>query len=135
MYEADMEMVDIQKYTDWLNNVIISETKIPGNLCFIISTDEKVLQINEEYLGHTDLTDVITFDYTVGNEIHGDIFISLDRVKENAEKYSVKEEEEMRRVMVHGVLHLTGYKDKTPEEKKKIRQKEDEKLQMFHVEQ
>jgi len=135
VYEADFKIVDPKKYTDWLKEIIISEAKIPGNLCFILSTDEKVLEINEKYLGHTDLTDVITFDYTKGNEVHGDIFISFDRIKDNAEKYKVQIDEELRRVMAHGVLHLMGYTDKTSEEKKEIRRKEDEKLRMFHVEQ
>ena len=135
VYESDFEVVDSNKYTDWLNNVILSENKIPGELCFILSTDENVLKINEQYLGHTDYTDVITFDYTNGIEIHGDIFISMERIQENAKRYKVEEEEELRRVMAHGVLHLIGYTDKTEQGKTEMTCKENEKLKMFHVEQ
>jgi rRNA maturation RNase YbeY len=135
VYESDFEAVDSNKYTDWLNKVILSENKVPGELCFILSTDEKVLKINKQYLGHTDYTDVITFDYTKGNEIHGDIFISTERIQENAKSYNVEKEEELRRVMAHGVLHLIGYTDKTEDGKTEMTSKENEKLKMFHVEQ
>ncbi len=135
VYETDFKIVESNKYTDWLKEVIISEDKIPGNLCFVLSTDDKVLEINKKYLGHTDFTDVITFDYTKGSEIHGDIFISMDRIKENAKKYQVQQEEELRRVMAHGVLHLMGYTDKTEAGKTEMTDKENEKLEMFHVEQ
>jgi rRNA maturation RNase YbeY len=135
VYESDFEPVDLNKYTDWLNSLIISENKIPGELCFILSTDENVLKINKQYLGHSDYTDVITFDYTKGNEIHGDIFISTERIQENAKRYKVEKEEELRRVMAHGVLHLIGYTDKTEEGKSEMTGKENEKLKMFHVEQ
>ncbi len=133
--ETDFRVVDQKKYTDWLNNLIVSEEKIPGNLCFVLSTDDKVLEINKRYLGHNDFTDVITFDYTKGREIHGDIIISMDRIRENAKKYQVQPEEELRRVMAHGVLHLMGYRDKTATEKTEMTRKEDEKLKLFHVEQ
>ncbi|WP_297760202.1 rRNA maturation RNase YbeY [uncultured Muriicola sp.] len=135
VYETDFKIVELYKYTDWLKSLIISEDKIPGNLCFVLTTDDQVLEINKKYLGHTDFTDVITFDYTKGSEIHGDILISMDRIKENAKKYKVKPEDELRRVMAHGVLHLVGYTDKTKAEKKVMREKENEKLKMFHVEQ
>ncbi len=135
VYETDYKIVGSKKYTDWLKAVVISENKVPGNLCFVLSTDGKVLEINEKYLGHTDFTDVITFDYTMGNDIHGDIFISMDRIRENAEKYQVLVEEELRRVMAHGVLHLMGYSDKTEAGKSEMTRKENEKLKMFHVEQ
>ncbi len=135
VYETDYKIVGLNKYTDWLKDLIISEDKIPGNLCFILSTDENVLEINKKYLGHTDFTDVITFDYTIGNEIHGDIFISMDRIQENAKEYQVQEEDELRRVMAHGVLHLMGYTDKTEAGKTEMTRKENEKLRMFHVEQ
>jgi rRNA maturation RNase YbeY len=135
VFETDYKIVGINKYTDWLINIIISEDKLPGNLCFVLSTDNKVLEINEKYLGHADFTDVITFDYTMGNDIHGDIFISMDRIRENAKKFQVLVEEELRRVMAHGVLHLIGYTDKTEEGKSEMTKKENEKLNMFHVEQ
>jgi rRNA maturation RNase YbeY len=90
--------------------------------------------LNEQYLNHDTLTDIISFDYSVGNEIHGDIFISTERVKDNATDFKVSFEEELKRVMVHGVLHYCGYKDKTEEDEALMRSKEDEKIKMFHVE-
>ncbi len=135
IYEAEHKVIDSKKYTDWLQKIVESESKILGNLCFILSTDSKVLEINEKYLKHTDYTDIITFDYSNGDELHGDIFISVDRIKENAKMYKVDSDEELRRVMAHGVLHLIGYGDKSEQEKREMREKENEKLNMFHVEQ
>lgn len=135
IYETDFKITNSKEYTNWLKKVIISEDRVPGNLCFILSTDQKVLEINQKYLKHTDYTDVITFDYSDGNEISGDIFISYDRIKDNASKYQVKTEEELRRVMAHGVLHLMGYSDKSEAAKREMKNKEDEKMIMFHVEQ
>ncbi len=134
-YESEFRILEEDKYTEWFINVIESEGNIAGDLCFIVSTDTKVLEINEKYLGHTDFTDVITFDYSNGKTISGDIYVSLDRIRENATKYKVDADEELRRVMVHGLLHLVGYTDKTEKEKSAMRKKEEEKLQMFHVEQ
>ncbi len=134
-YESEFRILEEDKYTEWFINVIESEGNIAGDLCFIVSTDTKVLEINEKYLGHTDFTDVITFDYSNGKTISGDIYVSLDRIRENATKYKVDADEELRRVMVHGLLHLVGYTDKTKKEKSAMRMKEEEKLQMFHVEQ
>lgn len=122
-------------YTDWINRVIVSEGFTVGPLDYIFCTDEYLLKINKEYLNHDTFTDIITFDYTDGNTLSGDIFISTDRVKENAVTFNVDFENELRRVMSHGILHLVGFGDKTPEEKKAMRAKEDEKIKMFHVEQ
>lgn len=123
------------EYTNWIKKLINSENKGLGDLCFIIGTDEDLLQVNRDYLNHDYFTDVITFDYTDGNSISGDIFISIDRVKENAIIYKVDLDSELKRVMAHGVLHLLGYGDRTIEEKKIIREKEDVAINMFHVEQ
>ena len=87
-----------------------------------------------EYLNHDTLTDIITFDYTNGKQISGDIFISTDRVAENAESFAVGFSNELLRVMSHGLLHLMGYGDKTEKESAIMRQKEEEKMQLFHVE-
>jgi rRNA maturation RNase YbeY len=88
-----------------------------------------------EYLEHDTLTDVISFDYSIGNELHGDIFISIERVKENAIDFEVDFENELKRVMAHGVLHYCGYKDKSDSDAAIMRAKEEEKINMFHVEQ
>lgn len=124
-----------KKYTNWIKKLINSENKDLGDLCFIIGTDDDLLQVNRDYLNHDYFTDVITFDYTDGNSISGDIFISIDRVIENAIIYKVDLDSELKRVMAHGVLHLLGYGDRTIEEKKIIREKEDVAIKMFHVEQ
>ena len=123
------------KYQEWIKNVISSEDKKTGELSFIFCDDDYLLEMNQEYLDHDTYTDIISFDASVGNILNGDIFISTERVAENAETYTVPFIEEFRRVMIHGVLHLCGYKDKTAEEEKIMRAKEEEKMKMFHVEQ
>jgi probable rRNA maturation factor len=134
-YETDFELQDEAKYQEWLSSVIASEGKKEGEVNYIFCDDEYLLQINIQYLDHDTLTDIISFDYTIGNEISGDIFISVERVGENAVDFNVPFEEELRRVMAHGVLHYCGYKDKSEADEQLMRDKEDEKITMFHVEQ
>jgi rRNA maturation RNase YbeY len=93
-----------------------------------------LLNINQQYLNHDTFTDIISFDYSVGNELHGDIFISTERVSENATEFGVSFQNELLRVMAHGVLHYCGYKDKTESDEQIMRSKEDDKINMFHVE-
>ena len=109
----------------WLEKIIVREKKIPGEICFIYCSDEYLLEINRKYLNHDYFTDVITFDYCEGKTISGDIFISVERVRENANTQEEKFENELHRVMVHGVLHLLGFKDKSKSAKDKMRRKED----------
>jgi len=104
-------------------------------LNYIFCDDDYLHEINVKYLDHDDYTDIISFENSVGNILHGDIFISTERVQENAEKFNIEFEEELLRVMAHGLLHFCGYKDKTKEEASLMRKKEDEKIKMFHVEQ
>lgn len=134
-YEACKPAVNEVEYTDWLNRVAESEGYTIGELCFIFMLDEALLEINRQYLNHDYYTDIITFDYTEGKRISGDVMISVDRVKENAEEFGVSMEMELKRVMVHGVLHLMGYKDKSEDEASEMRVKENSKINMFHVEQ
>jgi len=134
-YETDFELSDEKGIADWLSNVIISEGKKEGDINYIFCDDTYLLEINQQYLDHDTLTDIISFDYSVGNELHGDIFISIERVRENAQDFNVTFQEELLRVLSHGVLHYCGYKDKTEEDEAVMRQKEDEKIKMFHVEQ
>ncbi|AWH84413.1 rRNA maturation RNase YbeY [Flavobacterium album] len=134
-YETDFELADEPKYEAWLSEVIKSEDKTEGEINYIFCDDEYLLQKNIEFLNHDTLTDIISFDYTMGNLISGDIFISVERVKENAADFGVVFDEELRRVMAHGILHYCGYKDKTEEDEKVMREKENEKMALFHVEQ
>jgi len=120
--------------------VIQSEKKKTGNINFIFCSDEYLLSLNEKYLNHHYYTDVLTFDQSSDRQtVSGDIYISVDRVKENAvthqksEHQKAKTENELYRVMIHGILHLLGYDDKTPSAKKKMRAKEDECLKLLET--
>lgn len=134
-YETDFNLDNEEAIASWLSAVIISEKKKEGEISYIFCDDEYLHKINLEYLNHDTLTDVISFDYTMGNEISGDVFISVERVKDNAADFNVSFEDELKRVLVHGILHYCGYKDKGEAEEILMRSKEDEKIAMFHVEQ
>lgn len=134
-YETEFQLDNENQIIEWLSRVILSEKKKEGDINYIFCDDEYLVEINQQYLNHNTLTDIISFDYSVGNELHGDIFISIDRVKENAVDFSVSLDEELKRVMVHGVLHYCGYQDKSESDELLMRSKEDEKIKMFHVEQ
>jgi probable rRNA maturation factor len=134
-YETEFELSNETEISNWLSQVILSEQKKDGDINYIFCDDEYLVQINEQYLDHDTLTDIISFDYSVGNELHGDIFISIERVADNAKDYNVTFDEELKRVLVHGILHYCGYKDKTDQDEEIMRKKENEKIQMFHVEQ
>lgn len=133
-YELEFQLENEEQYSSWISNVISSENKKEGDINYIFCDDEYILEINKQYLNHDYYTDIISFDYSVGNELHGDIFVSIERVRENAIEFEVTFDEELKRVLAHGVLHYCGYKDKTEEEELLMRSKEDEKIKMFHVE-
>ncbi|GEC79086.1 rRNA maturation RNase YbeY [Flavobacterium aquatile] len=133
-YETEFELSNEDQLSNWLSKVILSENKKEGDINYIFCDDEYLLNLNEQYLDHDTLTDIISFDYSVGNELHGDIFISIERVRENAQDFNVTFDEELKRVLVHGILHYCGFKDKSEEDEQLMRQKEDEKIKMFHVE-
>ncbi len=133
-YETEFELSNEDQLSNWLSQVILSENKKEGDINYIFCDDEYLLNLNEQYLDHDTLTDIISFDYTVGNELHGDIFISIERVRENAQDFNVTFDEELKRVLAHGILHYCGFKDKSEEDEQLMRQKEDEKIKMFHVE-
>ncbi|MCF8319932.1 MAG: rRNA maturation RNase YbeY [Flavobacterium sp.] len=134
-YETEFELHNEADFSRWLSEVILSENKKEGEINYIFCDDDYLLEINQQYLEHDTLTDIISFDYSVGNEINGDIFVSVERVKENASDYKVTFDEEIQRVLVHGILHYCGYKDKTEADELVMRAKEEEKMKMFHVEQ
>lgn len=134
-YETGFELENEAQYEDWITRVIESEDKTAGEVNYIFCDDEYLLQKNIEFLNHDTLTDIISFDYTMGNLISGDIFISVERVRDNAQDYNVAFDEELKRVMAHGVLHYCGYKDKSEEDTALMRSKEEEKINLFHVEQ
>ena len=112
----------------WLMDAALNEGCKIGEVNIIFCSDACLSEHNKRYLKHTSLTDIITFDNSEGNVLSGDIFISIERVCENAIKYKVSKNQELQRVMIHGILHLCGYKDKTASERKKMREKEDEYL-------
>jgi rRNA maturation RNase YbeY len=134
-YETDFNLDNEEAIAAWLGDVITSEKKKEGEINYIFCDDEYLHKINVEYLDHDTLTDIISFDYSMGNELHGDIFVSVERVNDNAADFNVSFEEELKRVLVHGILHYCGYKDKGEAEELLMRSKEDEKIAMFHVEQ
>lgn len=134
-FNTDFRLPKRKEYRTWIGQVIASERRIAGNIDYIFTGDAELLEMNRQYLKHDYYTDILTFDYTLDETISGDIYISIDRVKENALLYNVMEEDELRRVMAHGILHLMGYLDSTEGEKSLIRKKENEKMELFHVEQ
>ncbi|MDT0689613.1 rRNA maturation RNase YbeY [Salegentibacter sp. F188] len=122
-------------FSNWIKGVIQSEGKKLEEISYIFCNDDYLHKINLEYLDHDTYTDIISFDNTLGNLLQGDIFISTERVAENAKEFNVDFDEELKRVIIHGILHLIGYKDKTESESALMRQKENEKIELFHVEQ
>ena len=117
--------------THWIKRVVESNKKTLGDITYIFCSDDEILRINRMYLNHDYYTDIITFDYSEGDELSGDMFISLETVTTNLEEFKTKYEDELRRVMIHGILHLCGYDDETTTEKSDMRIKEDEALRLY----
>lgn len=115
----------------WVKETVSKENKILGDINFIFCSDSYLLDVNRKYLNHDYFTDIITFDYVENNIISGDIYISIDRVRENSKLYKESMMEELRRIFIHGVLHLLGYKDKAVQEKEEMTKKEDYYLKLF----
>lgn len=120
-----------RKMTQWIKDSITTEGKVVGDISFIFCSDEYLLEVNKQYLNHDYFTDIITFDYVENNVISGDIFISCDRVRENADEFQTGFDNELRRIIIHGVLHLIGYKDKSKKDKLLMTSKEDFYLNML----
>lgn len=133
-YQNDFRLKNASFYADWITRVVEEEGADVAKLEYVFCSDDYLLRINQQYLKHDTYTDIITFDYSNGDGISGDIFISTERVEENAVRYKVEYENELKRVMIHGVLHLLGYGDKSKSESEVMRRKENQKVKMFHVE-
>ena len=130
-YELAFKLPSETPITKWLTEVIQQENCKVGDINFVFCDDEYLHKLNVEFLNHDTLTDIISFDYSVGKELHGDVFISKERVQENAESFKVNFDDELKRVMVHGILHYCGYKDKTDDESRIMREKENHYLNLF----
>ena len=133
-YESDFSLEQEEVYASWIETIVESENKILGEISYIFCDDEYLHSINMQYLNHDTLTDIISFDYTEGDIISGDIFVSIERVVDNAKDFNVPFDEELKRVLAHGVLHYCGYKDKSDDDAFLMRAKEEEKIKLFHVE-
>jgi len=127
-YETDFQLNNEGSLSGWVTSVIHSEGYKEGEINYIFCTDEYLLQLNLEFLKHDTLTDIISFDYSVGKQINGDIYISIERVADNAKDFDVDFAIELQRVMVHGILHYCGYKDKSIADMELMRNKEDQYL-------
>jgi probable rRNA maturation factor len=135
VYNTDFELSNKEQVSDWVLRVINSKGYKLGNLVYAFFNDDGLKDLNVRFLKHDYYTDVISFDETADQVVSGNIAISVDRVKENSTQIGVDFEEEMHRVMIHGVLHFIGFNDKTSSEKKEIREQEALALSMFHVKQ
>jgi rRNA maturation RNase YbeY len=126
-----MPVLDERKTGRWIRAVAAEYGFAVGNITYVFCSDERELAVNREFLGHDYYTDVITFDYSTAQTLNGDIFISLDTVRSNAETIGEPYEKELRRIIIHGVLHLTGQGDKTPETKAEMTRKEERALAIY----
>ncbi|MBT8255597.1 MAG: rRNA maturation RNase YbeY [Bacteroidia bacterium] len=128
--ENNFKLSEPEQVKNWIGEIIVGEGKQEGEISFVFCSDEYLLDLNRRFLDHDTLTDILSFDNSIGNEIHGEIYISTERVKENAADFDCKFNEEILRVMAHGILHFCGYNDKTDSEKQLMRAKEDRALSL-----
>jgi len=135
VYNTDFSLSDEFLFSSWLNRVVLSENFNLGLVVYAFFNDNELKDLNIKYLGHDFYTDILSFDETTGKNVQGSIAISVDRVKENAKTYNVSFENELLRVMAHGVLHFMGYNDINKEQKIEMTNKENLKIKMFHMEQ
>lgn len=129
--ENDFKLSNEEIISSWIIKVLEGEGFVVGDINYVFCDDAYLHKLNVQFLNHDTLTDIISFDDTVGTTVSGDIFISTERVKENAETYNVSLEEELYRVMIHGILHFMGYKDKTEEESNDMRNAENQALKLL----
>jgi rRNA maturation RNase YbeY len=131
---VDMPAIHKRETSDWVKHVAACYGKRVGEIAYIFCSDEKILEVNRQYLKHDYYTDIITFDYCEGNRIAGDLFISLDTVRSNAEQFNQPYERELDRVIIHGILHLVGINDKGPGEREIMEAAEEKALAMRQTE-
>jgi probable rRNA maturation factor len=127
-YQINFTLEKAEEVAAWISEIIISEGFVEGEINYVFCDDDYLLKLNKEFLDHDTLTDIISFDYSLGTELHGEIYISIDRVRENAIKFEVSFDKELHRVIIHGILHYCGYKDKSEIDAALMRKKEDEAL-------
>ena len=135
VYNTDFQIENHRAFSRWLMEVAAAENCLIHDLVFLFVSDQELLAMNKKFLKHNHFTDVITFGELEGDKISGNIAISVDRVLDNSKTYGVRFDEELKRVMAHGLLHIIGYNDKTKKEKLTMSQKETDALKMFHVKQ
>lgn len=128
---VEMPVLDSARIKRWVNAVAAGYGFAVGDITYIFCNDKRILDVNRQFLGHDYYTDIITFDYSTASRVAGDIYISLDTVADNAKNVGVSFDEELRRILIHGVLHLTGQGDKTPETKAVMTAKEDAALAIY----
>jgi len=129
--EVKLPDLQKQKINRWIKDVAADYERKAGEIAYIFCTDERILEVNKQYLNHDYYTDIITFDYSEGNLISGDIFISVDTVKSNSEQFGVSYEKELMRILIHGILHLCGQDDKTPELRAEMTRKENLAIEKY----
>lgn len=132
-YETKFQLENKGEISKWISDVINSEKHKEGEINYVFCDDSYLHKLNVEFLKHNTLTDIISFDYSMGKVLHGDIFISIERAKENAKSFGVSFKEELHRLIVHGVLHYCGFKDKTDEDASLMRDKENFYLKQLSV--
>lgn len=119
------------KTKHWIDTIITSYSKEAGDISYLFCSDDHILSVNKQYLNHDYYTDIITFDYCISNIISGDLVISIDTVKSNSEQFNTEFKNELHRVIIHGILHLIGFKDATDDEKAIMRREEDKALSLL----
>ncbi|MDP4240475.1 MAG: rRNA maturation RNase YbeY [Bacteroidota bacterium] len=129
--EVKLPTLSKQTINRWIKETAALYGKRTGEIAYIFCSDKRILEVNKQYLNHDYYTDIITFDYSEGTIISGDIFISIETVESNAEKFKVSFDEELKRILIHGILHLCGQDDKTPEMRTEMTRKENQALEMY----
>ncbi|MBK5214008.1 MAG: rRNA maturation RNase YbeY [Flavobacteriaceae bacterium] len=130
-FETEFELKNQSELKKWISEIIVSEGFEFGEIIYVFCDDDFLHKLNVEFLNHDTLTDIISFDYKLGKQLNGEIYISVERVAENAQDFQTNFEDELHRVMIHGILHFCGYNDKSDLEESTMRRKEEKSLEIF----